>query len=192
MGKEGGDKLLYALVGCAAVAFFGLCGATGVGVYLVMRSGGMEAGAPAPFPATPAPGTPGGKPDDVPGGGPASPLPRLRVAATVTAARGGLPVTPGAPCLFDVQPPDATSTMCRTQVVCGGQLLYGGENAGYFPCAIGAGSPPSITGQDAATTAEDRDAAMTLDTGRRLLTVVDDARGPFGAFEVEARVDSVE
>jgi hypothetical protein len=115
----------------------------------------------------------------------------MRVAATVAEARG-LPALRGAACLFDVQPPTEATPLCRTQVICGGQLLYGGQDAGYFRCIVSPGPPPSIAGQDADTTGLDRDAAMTIDTASRKLVVRDDARGPLGAFEVEARIDSVE
>jgi hypothetical protein len=206
MAKNETDRLLYVLVGCAGIGFLGLCAATGVGLVLFTREGEIAQGS-GPG-ASPAPGfdpASGKPPFGAPGAGPAGPqapvpVPRLRVAATVRSVRGGagrdrrgdFPLASGATCLFDVQPPDATTSMCRAQVVCGGQLLFGGENAGYFPCTVAAGAPPSISGRDDATTGTDHDAAMTLDTGRGLLTVEDDERGPYGAFTLEARIDSVE
>ena len=193
MENAGGNKLLYVLVGCAGLCFLGLCAATGLGLYLFAQDG-AEAGRPAP----PLPVAPGPRPADEPAAGAASadprgePLvPRMRVAATVTAARGAATAR-GASCLFDVQPPTEATPLCRAQVICGDRLLYGGKDAGYFRCAASAGPPPSVAGQDPQTTGLDRDAAMTIDTASRTLLVRDDEHGPLGAFEVEARIDSVE
>jgi hypothetical protein len=201
MAKNEPDRLLYLLVGCAGLGFLGLCAATGVGVYLFAREGGaaQENVSPVTAPAyDPGAKPPFGAPSDP---APAAPsAPRLRVAATVTsvsvgeggAAAGGFGLAPGASCLFDVQAPGADSPMCRAQIVCGGRLLYGGESAGYFPCTVAPDAPPSVAGEDAATTGEDGDAAMRLDTRAGRLSVEDDARGPLGAFAIEAHIDSVE
>lgn len=182
---EKGNKLLFALLGCAAVCLLGLCGATGVAVYLLMRDGGPlfteggEQTSREPGDARP------------PVGQPPPELPRLRVAAEVTSVDGNV-VPSGSRCLFDLEPPADSQSLCRAQVVCGGQLVYGGQRAGYFPCTVTSGKPLAIAGRDDQSTAEDGDAAMAIDTAARTLTVRDDERGFHGAFELEARIESVE
>lgn len=189
MNEEKGSGLLFVLLGCAGVCLLGLCATTGVAAYLVMRDRGSlfadEGGAST--------GEPSGKPpsDDVPAGPPGPPLPRLRVAAEVGSVTGNV-VPRGSRCLFDVEPPADPQSMCRAQVVCGGQLVYGGQSAGYFQCTVTPGTPAAIAGGDDQTTSGDGDGAMAIDTAARRLTVRDDDRGPHGAFELEATIESVE
>jgi hypothetical protein len=121
-------------------------------------------------------------------------LPSRTVNATVTMVTGNSPVPVGGTCSFVVSAqsnPDATTgVLCRAQVVCGGQLLFGGPSAGYFECRV-TDQPPGIAGGDPSTTAQDgADSAMAIDTAAGTLTVHDEG-GALGAYSVTARVDSV-
>ena len=202
---ESNSRLLYAAIGCAVFLVVGLCVATGLGVWWVMETRERLASTPMPFPPPqpPPPGTPGGP--VVPGGpvapgGPQLPpppgvpmTPRV-VSATVTNVTGSAPVAVGATCQFNVErmsrPDMPSGYWCRTQIVCGGRLLYGGPNSGYFPCTVG-DSPPSVTGSDADTTASDTDAAINLDTASGILSIRDDSASPNGEYSLDARIDSV-
>ena len=109
-------------------------------------------------------------------------------------ATGNAPVPVGTSCNFVVSAQanaeSPSGTLCRAQVVCGGQLLFGGPEAGYFVCTV-VEQPPSISGSDPSTTAQDgADAAMSIDTATSTLTVHDDG-GVHGAYSVTARIDSV-
>ncbi len=103
-------------------------------------------------------------------------------------------MTVGATCTFDVErhsraePP---GFWCRAQISCGGVLLYGGPNAGYFPCQLYEEPRRDVVGREDMTTAMDSDAAMSLDTRQGSLVVRDDASGPYGTYSVEARVTEV-
>ena len=207
---EKDNGALYVLLGCAGLLIVGLCVATGIGTWMVFEQTSSPVygpTTPAPYvpPPTPvvpvpptgpgAPGTPGG-----PGGpsvGPALPpppsfAPPALVRATVEGIEGASPVAVGSACEFTVErhpePSQPSGYWCRTQIVCGGRLLYGGPSAGYFPCTLSEGAPRTVVGRDVETTSSDTDAAMTLDTTTGELTVLDDASGPFGAYTVRARV----
>ncbi len=200
------SKVLYVAIGCAVFLVVGLCVASGAGVwYLSQRADEL---ATVPVPAAPPPKPPPQQPGQpgrpiVPGpapGGPSMPpppsvptAPRI-VTATVTAVDGSAPVSNGATCNFNVrrQPRQdmPNGYWCNTQIVCAGKLLYGGPNAGFFPCTVG-DSPPSVVGSDTMTTEQDTDAAMDLNTPGGTLTIRDDATGTHGQYSVTARIDQV-
>jgi hypothetical protein len=117
-----------------------------------------------------------------------------RVVATVTSVTGAAPVSPGSACDFAVsRAPRGDGTFwCNAQVTCGGQLLYGGPNAGFFDCTLYDQPTRHVVGGEGNTTQHDGDAAMQLDTLQGILTVTDDAMGRFGAFSVTAAVQSVQ
>jgi hypothetical protein len=182
---------VWIFVGCGLLLLLTLCAGSGGLIYYAMNQG-----AAAGFPAGPtgAP-TPTGAPGDPAVPAPAgTPLPSRTVQATVTQAIGNSPAPVNATCNFVVtavaDAANPASVTCRAQVVCGGQLLYGGPQSGYFPCTV-SDQPPRISGRDENTTSTDTDAAMTLDTTTGQLMVHDDAGGPHGAFSVTARIDSV-
>jgi len=201
---EGDSKALYVAIGCAVFLLVGLCVASGAGVwYLTQRS---EEVVTAPVPVTPPKPPPPGQPTQpgrpiVPGpGGPTMPpppsvptAPRI-VRATVTAVDGSAPVSNGASCNFNVRrqarPDMPNGYWCNTQIVCAGKLLYGGPNAGFFPCTVG-DSPPSVVGSDTSTTSQDTDAAMDLNTPGGTLTIRDDGTGTHGQYSLTARIDQV-
>jgi hypothetical protein len=153
---------------------------------------------PAPPPYLPPPSAPTLPPPPMPpapSGSLAPPrdlTPRL-VRATITESSAAAVVPVGALCEFDVERTDNPdgSFACRAQVVCGGRLLFGGPEAGYFPCTLYEGPPRHVVGSDPNTTGTDGDAAMRLDT-HGTLEVWDDASGANGELRVAARVDAVE
>lgn len=201
------SKVLYFAIGCAVFLVVGLCAASGLGVWYLTQRQEDVVTAPVPFeepkpPPTQPPPTQPGRPivPGAPPGGPTLPpppsvptAPRI-VNATVTAIDGSTPVNVGATCNFNVrrQPrPDLPiGYWCNAQVVCGGKLLYGGPNSGYFPCTVG-DSPPSVVGSDTMTTAEDTDASIDLNTTAGTLTIRDDANGVHGTYTLTARIDRV-
>jgi hypothetical protein len=114
------------------------------------------------------------------------------VQAEVTAVTGSAPVAVGTQCRFVVDGRDRSEGgyWCNAQIVCDGRLLYGGPQAGFFPCDL---SDPSrhVSGGDAMTTSEDTDASMQIDTARGSLTIRDDANGSYGAYSLTAQIHSV-
>jgi hypothetical protein len=116
------------------------------------------------------------------------------VRATVTSAEGSIAASVGTTCALTVEQRDRLdgTFWCNTQIVCAGQLLYGGPDAGYFPCVFHSTPRRDVVGADDQTHSEDGDAAMRLDTIAGSLEIWDDSTGPFGVFRVRARVDSVE
>lgn len=183
--SSGQGSGVWIFVGCGVLLLLTLCLGSGGLIYYAVSSGAAMAGPGMPAGPTPTSGGP------APTG---TPLPARTVQATITQAIGSSPAPVNATCNFVVtatsEPTNPPSTQCRAQVVCGGQLLYGGPNSGYFPCVVG-DQPPSVIGRDDNTTSADTDAAMSLDTTAGMLTVHDDASGPHGAFSVTARIDSV-
>jgi len=191
-------------VGCGLVLIVG-----GIAVWLVLHSadGGSEPAtpvAPAPLPPpmpppyVPPPSAPALPPPPMPPAPSGSPAPSGDVAprlvrATITESSVPTVVPVGALCEFDVERSDSPdgSFACRAQVVCGGRLLFGGPEAGYFPCTLYEGPPRHVVGSDPNTTGTDGDAAMRLDT-HGTLEVWDDASGANGELRVAARVDAVE
>jgi hypothetical protein len=117
-----------------------------------------------------------------------------QIRAEVTRVQGNQVVSLGDKCEFLVERRmrDKNSFYCNAQVVCGGRMLYGGPDRGYFACRLSEGSRRDVVGSDPNTTASDQDAAIHLDTRSGVLRIWDDARGPLGAFTVEADVLSVQ
>lgn len=116
------------------------------------------------------------------------------VHATVRSVEGSLPIDTGAMCAFAVDRrdrPDGTF-WCNAQIVCDGRLVYGGPEAGYFPCTLHEQPRRDVVGGDPQTHAEDGDAAMAIDTVAGSVEIWDDATGDLGRFRVVASVDSVE
>ena len=117
----------------------------------------------------------------------------LTVRAEVTRVGGAPVVQLGETCHFLVEQRqrDARSFYCNAQVMCGGKLLYGGPERGFFPCRFYEGERRDVVGTDPSTTREDKDGALSLDTRSGVLRLWDDLSGPNGAFEIEAEVLSV-
>lgn len=110
------------------------------------------------------------------------------VVATVDSVQGRLPLQPGAECRFDVELVDDDS--CRTAVSCGGLVLYGGSDTnGYFDCTP---SGLHVRGADGATTDDDGDGSLFLDTTAGIVRVDDDSEGTYGEIHVVATVLRVE
>ncbi|MFK8004273.1 MAG: hypothetical protein AB8H86_32205 [Polyangiales bacterium] len=202
-GQSNGSVM--ALMGCGVLLMCGLCVVTGMGAYMFLSPGAAPAAPVVVAPATPAnpnvPAQPQQPPIPQPFQPPQPQQPTLpppppsaranvRVRATVTHVTAGGPVASGAQCDFQVEQPTQGQSMCRAQVYCGGRLLYGGPNAGFFQCTPGPGN--QITGQDGNTTADDTDASFAISTPASIITIRDDASGPNGAFTLTARVDSVQ
>lgn len=197
--QSSGSGGMYALIGCAGLLVLGLCGATAFGVFMVAQRDAV-AGPGRPAQPIGQPNQPIGQPNqpigqpNQPSGGPMLPgntTPRM-VTATVSAVTGSRPVPEGAICSFAVERhAQANGYWCRSQVVCAGQLLYGGANSGYFNCTLHESPRRDVVGADTDTTATDTDAAFEIDTQRGFLRVRDDAAGIHGAFSVEARVTQV-
>jgi hypothetical protein len=81
--------------------------------------------------------------------------------------------------------------LCNAQVTCNERLLYGGSMRGYVPCKLDSDGARTVVGKDAATTLEDQDGALYIDTAKGVLRVWDDEAGSLGAFNVEADILSV-
>jgi hypothetical protein len=118
----------------------------------------------------------------------------LTVRAEVTRVAGSAGVRLGETCQFLVEqrPRDARSFYCNAQVMCGGKLLYGGPDRGFFACRFYDGERRDVVGADPSTTRQDKDGALSLDTRSGVLRVWDDASGPSGEFQVEAEVLSAQ
>lgn len=118
----------------------------------------------------------------------------LQIRAEVTASRGETGVSLGDKCEFLVErrARQEGSFYCNAQVSCGGRLLYGGPDRGYFACRFFETPRRGVMGSDPSTTGTDQDGAIHLDTRSGVLRVWDDARGPHGAFSVEADVLSAQ
>ncbi len=193
MEEKESSSLLWGLVGCAGLCLVGLCGFFGFGVYLFAE--GAEGGSIASAEWSPKPAPTGGGPiappvgQDPPGH---SGLP-LVVSATVTSVSGRPVVEVGADCGFVVERHERSEGFwCRAQVVCGGKLLYGGPNAGYFDCEIEVHPEPRVVGGEDLTTREDSDAAMRINSASGVLTLTDDVSGTHGVYRIEARISSIE
>jgi hypothetical protein len=118
----------------------------------------------------------------------------LSVRAEVTRVVGAAVAQLGEACQFLVEqrPRDEGSFYCNAQVLCGGKLLYGGPDRGFFACRFYEGERRDVIGTDPNTTREDKDGALSLDTRSGVLRVWDDPSGPHGAFELEAEVLSAQ
>jgi hypothetical protein len=110
------------------------------------------------------------------------------VVATVDSVQGRLPLQPGAECRFDVELVE--DDRCRTAVSCGGVVVYGGSDTnGYFDCTS---SGLHVRGADGATTGDDSDGSLFIDTTAGILRVDDDSEGAYGELHLVATVLRVE
>ena len=189
---ESNAKIYWVLGGCGAVLLLGICALGGLAVWVAVSSQGDDDLLATPEPPLPLPGDPAtGDPLPPPSGmhDPFGAEPRM-VRAVVTRVDGSRPVEEGEVCSFAVERRrvQGGAVLCQTQVVCGGKLLYGGANAGYFPCTMGAPPEREVVGREDHTTREDQDAAFHIDTRDRRIAVRDDATGAHGAYSLEARV----
>ncbi len=116
-----------------------------------------------------------------------------RVRAEVTRVGGNQIVRVSDKCEFLVERRrlEDGSFYCNAQVVCGGKLVYGGPDRGYFACQLHDTPRRDVVGSDPSTTGTDHDPALALDTRTGVLRVWDDARGADGAFDIEADVTDV-
>ena len=191
----------WVLVGCVAVALLGFLASAGVAAWLWYRS---RDDVPAAVQAAPTP-VPGLAQGQVPAASPAEPSaappsgrpggsPPLTLRATVTDVAGNKVVPVGATCAFLVERhARQQGYWCRSQITCGGLLLYGGAQAGYFKCLFERSDDhKGVSGGDDMTTGRDGDASMEIDTAAHRLVIRDDDRGSYGAFTVTARIDSVQ
>ena len=178
MASQRSATTLWTLVGCAGFSVTLLCVAAGVGYAIVAdedKGSGVSIGG----------GGGGGG-----GGSQGSPPTSRRVRAIVESGLGSLPVPPQTHCDFTIQPrarPDGTY-WCNAQIVCGGRLLYGGPNSGFFPCTLDDGPDRHVVGADPQTTAADTDAAMEIDSRQGRLRIRDDATGRYGRYDLTARI----
>jgi len=144
---------------------------------------------PPPISAPPSPPLPPGTSD-----APDDRAPRA-VRATITTVTGSPGVSVGQTCEFNVERrdrEDGSGFWCNAQIVCAGHLLYGGPTAGFFPCALFTAPTRGVVGSDPNTTAQDGDAAMSIDSQAGTLEIWDDAQGPNGEHRVVAHIDAIE
>jgi hypothetical protein len=198
---------LWVAVGCGAIALSALC-IVPPALWLVLSDDDEPVVAdvdpvrpPDPVPAPPIAPSPSLPPLPSPSlpspslpPPPASAGPPRRVTAIVEEVTGSIATRAGATCAFDVVRHDqADGTFwCNAQIRCGAELLYGGQNAGFFDCTLYEQPQRHVVGEDPLTTSGDRDAAMRLDTLRGTLVVRDDAAGRLGVFTLRARVTQVQ
>jgi hypothetical protein len=125
------------------------------------------------------------------GAGP-DPQPR-RIRAEVVSAEGSTGVRVGDGCNFLVErhPLEDGRFYCRAQVICGGVLLYGGPDRGYFACALYDEPRRDVVGSDPSTTGSDHDGALQLDSVSGVLKVWDDSYGEHNEFMVIAEITDV-
>jgi hypothetical protein len=114
-----------------------------------------------------------------------------QIRAEVTRVQGNPVVRAGDRCEFLVERRVSATFECNAQVVCGGRLLYGGRDRGYFPCKLFEDERPNVVGSDPNTTSNDQDAAIHLNTRDGVMRIWDDEQGTLGKFDVEAEVLSV-
>ena len=147
---------------------------------------------PEPEPAS----EPEPEPEPNPGTSPGPPTSTRTVTARIDTVQGARlsGLAAGSTCSFDVTQHSRTdgTFWCNAQIRCGGHLLYGGEDAGFFDCTLYEHPQRHVVGQDRNTTIRDSDAAMRVDTLRAELEVRDDASGRLGAFTVRGTVTGVE
>ena len=164
-GGGGNDQWpIYVGVGCALL---GLCCFCGVGVsglmWALSQNGALGIGAT-----------------------------RVHVSATVTSYLGlGAGIGPGTVCDLPITAEtqqDGTQT-CHVVMTCGGQVLYGDAQQGFFPCQFST-SPPRVVGQDANTSMADHDGAFNIDTTQSTVALADDFLGRAGMFTLSANITS--
>lgn len=115
----------------------------------------------------------------------------LRVRVEVVRVVEGRVVRVGDKCDCLIEHSRDRAPNCHAQVVCGGKLLYGDADSGYFPCLFSDREPLGVEGEDPTTSATDRDAAFYIDTRAGVMRLWDDASGELGAFSLEGEVLSV-
>jgi len=91
-------------------------------------------------------------------------VPAVSLQGTVTTVTGTPPVAAGTACQVIVNPVSAGGFTCRIQIICNGQMLYGGGTTGFAHCGVAPGPDGlvGVTAQDTATTPQDRDPAVDL------------------------------
>jgi hypothetical protein len=126
--------------------------------------------------------------DDMP-----DPEPR-QVRAEVTRVRGNPVVRAGDKCEFLIErrQRERDGFYCNAQVVCGGRLLFGGPDRGFFACKLFDDARRDVVGTDPSTTSADKDAAFHINTREGVMRIWDDERGELGEFNVEAEILSIQ
>lgn len=115
----------------------------------------------------------------------------LRVALTISEARGVSGIERGTTCEVWVthRDQDMDSAHCHASLDCADHALYGiDDGQGYFQCTAFAQSPALIIGADRATSAQDGDPMLAIDSIRGTFTMSDDARGEFGRFSLRGSI----
>jgi hypothetical protein len=118
-----------------------------------------------------------------------------QVRAEVTRVQGSAVARPGDKCEFLIERRlrERDNFWCNAQVVCGGRLLYGGPERGFFVCKLyDDGEQRDVIGSDPHTTASDKDAAISINTREGVMRIWDDAQGVLGEFVVEAEILSIQ
>jgi hypothetical protein len=121
------------------------------------------------------------------------PQPR-QVRAEVTRVSGASGVRPGDKCEFLVERRRRERDLfyCNAQIVCGGRLLFGGPDRGYFACRLFDDARRDVVGSEPSTTAADKDAALLINTREGVMRIWDDAHGNHGEFSIEAEILSIQ
>lgn len=121
------------------------------------------------------------------------PQPR-QVRAEVTRVRGNPVVRAGDKCEFLIERRlrERDSFYCNAQVVCGGRLLFGGPDRGFFACKLFDDQRRDVVGSDPSTTGADKDAAFHINTREGVMRIWDDQQGTLGEFDVEAEILSIQ
>ena len=156
---------IYVAIGCALLGLCCLCGVgfSGVAWFLTQNGGGFGLAAT-----------------------------RVHVSATVTSYLGlGAGIGPGTVCdlPITVQSQQDGTQQCHVVMTCGGQVLYGDEQQGFFPCQFST-SPARVVGQDTNTTMTDHDGAFSIDTTAGTVQLADDFLGRAGMFTLSASITS--
>jgi hypothetical protein len=117
-----------------------------------------------------------------------------QVRAEIIRVTGAQLLRPGDKCEFLIErrPSENASPYCSTQVVCGGRLVFGGPNRGFFACRFESDHRRDVVGSEPVTSGRDGDSAFYINTAEGLMRVWDDEAGMYGAFQIEADVLSVQ
>jgi len=117
-----------------------------------------------------------------------------QVRAEVTRVRGNPVVRAGDKCEFLIErrQQERDSFYCNAQVVCGGRLLFGGPERGFFACKLFDDERRDVAGTDPSTTGADKDAAFHINTREGVMRIWDDEHGALGEFNVEAEILSIQ
>ena len=203
--REGGGPWIWVALGCGGLLLLGLCLVPPAFFFLGGDRPPDPLGEPSPPPGpTPAPFP---FPAPAPAPAPMPPAPTLpdppdtpistrNITVRLTGVEGGRisHLRVGSTCTFPVTQSSRTdgTFWCSAQIRCGGELLYGGPNAGFFDCTLYEQPERHVVGEDHDTTSGDSDGAMRIDTLSGELEVRDDDSGRLGAFTVRATVTRVE